>query len=329
MKRDSSPPEAIRSSGPNGAPGLVETSNSTRSRPVADGAASAMAVRKRADRALSGASSPATARPGAQRRLCGRRSAPPRPRHKPARALASAASATRSAHRPPRSRRASPQLLVERRQRVGSTRCLRASALIRTGGLPPRRAGRDRRPGPRPRGRALPRPSPPRSRRDRAPPAPRPAADARRRSVRAGARPGAQSRCRPPIPGTRRRSAPGSSPSRAPACIGRPQLGQPVSSSPACGARRPSLVDGMREPVAVALRGLGFRRGPPRPPSSEGAQAAARPPRRCRPRRSGHKLEQSAVAARIEQPAIVMLAVDLDQPGAELALQRGRRPADR
>ena len=39
MKRDSSPPEAIRTSGPNGAPGLVETSNSTRSRPAAPGSA--------------------------------------------------------------------------------------------------------------------------------------------------------------------------------------------------------------------------------------------------------------------------------------------------
>ena len=37
MKRDSSPPEAILTSGPNGAPGLVETSNSTRSRPVGAG----------------------------------------------------------------------------------------------------------------------------------------------------------------------------------------------------------------------------------------------------------------------------------------------------
>ena len=37
MKRDSSPPEAIRTSGPNGAPGLVETSNSTRSRPAGPG----------------------------------------------------------------------------------------------------------------------------------------------------------------------------------------------------------------------------------------------------------------------------------------------------
>ena len=34
MKRDSSPPDAIRVSGPNGAPGLVETSNSTRSVPA-------------------------------------------------------------------------------------------------------------------------------------------------------------------------------------------------------------------------------------------------------------------------------------------------------
>ena len=37
MKRDSSPPLAIRVSGPNGAPGLVETSNSTRSVPRGSG----------------------------------------------------------------------------------------------------------------------------------------------------------------------------------------------------------------------------------------------------------------------------------------------------
>ena len=37
MKRDSSPPDAIRVSGPNGAPGLVETSNSTRSVPDGTG----------------------------------------------------------------------------------------------------------------------------------------------------------------------------------------------------------------------------------------------------------------------------------------------------
>ena len=42
MKRDSSPPDAIRVSGPNGAPGLVETSNSTRSVPDGPGSAAAM-----------------------------------------------------------------------------------------------------------------------------------------------------------------------------------------------------------------------------------------------------------------------------------------------
>ena len=41
MKRDSSPPLAIRVSGPNGAPGLVDTSNSTRSMPDGPGSASA------------------------------------------------------------------------------------------------------------------------------------------------------------------------------------------------------------------------------------------------------------------------------------------------
>ena len=76
MKRDSSPPEAIRVSGPNGAPGLVETSNSTRSVPGGPGSASPIAVRKRAESSLSGASSAATAassRAAASRRCAAER----------------------------------------------------------------------------------------------------------------------------------------------------------------------------------------------------------------------------------------------------------------
>ena len=61
MKRDSSPPDAIRVSGPNGAPGLVDTSNSTRSVPDGPGSAARKLVRKRAESSFSGASSAATA----------------------------------------------------------------------------------------------------------------------------------------------------------------------------------------------------------------------------------------------------------------------------
>jgi hypothetical protein len=61
MNRDSSPPLAIRVSGPNGAPGLVETSNSTRSVPDGPGSAETMAVRKRAESSFNGASSAAIA----------------------------------------------------------------------------------------------------------------------------------------------------------------------------------------------------------------------------------------------------------------------------
>src|SRR3546814_1741163 len=64
MKRESSPPEAILTSGAKGAPGLVEISNSTRSMPWAPHCPSscgATTVRKRAASSFSGASSAATA----------------------------------------------------------------------------------------------------------------------------------------------------------------------------------------------------------------------------------------------------------------------------
>ena len=47
MNRDSSPPAGDPISGPNGAPGLVETSNSTRSMPPGPASASLSAVRSR------------------------------------------------------------------------------------------------------------------------------------------------------------------------------------------------------------------------------------------------------------------------------------------
>jgi hypothetical protein len=61
MKRDSSPPEAIRTSGPNGAPGLVETSNSIRSVPATDGSGLADRGAEAGESSFSGASSAATA----------------------------------------------------------------------------------------------------------------------------------------------------------------------------------------------------------------------------------------------------------------------------
>ena len=61
MNRDNSPPDAIRLSGPNGAPGLVEISNSTRSLPVGPGSAAAITVRKRAASSFNGANSRVTA----------------------------------------------------------------------------------------------------------------------------------------------------------------------------------------------------------------------------------------------------------------------------
>src|SRR5256714_970093 len=63
MKRDSSPPEAMRASGPNPAPGFVATSKCTRSQPCSPQSFSARAVstvRKRALSRRSGFSSAAT-----------------------------------------------------------------------------------------------------------------------------------------------------------------------------------------------------------------------------------------------------------------------------
>ena len=59
--RDNSPPDAMRVSAPKGAPGFVETSNSTRSVPAGPGSPAAIAVRKRAASSFSGLSSAATA----------------------------------------------------------------------------------------------------------------------------------------------------------------------------------------------------------------------------------------------------------------------------
>ena len=236
--------------------------------------------------------------------------------------------ARRSARRPPRSRRAAR---VSSARSAGSasasTRCLRASARIsnrrvsasssRAGSKASASAAR----------RARPRPPRPRSPPGRAPPAPRPAADARRRSGRAAAPPGAAGRAPPSEPCNSAATVPSSSPSRAPACIVARSAGERSLPRPA-RVRAGQLGDRMIEPFAVARGGLaprrGRRRAPPRARASrcQAASAAAGVD-------PAVGVEQGAVAARVEQAAIVVLAVDLDQQRAELAQQRRPRPADR
>ena len=104
----------------------------------------------------------------------------------------------------------------------------------------------------------------------------------------------------------------------------RPLLGQ-ARLLARLGLERRDLGRGMVEPVAVALGALGQRRAPrpaPRSSRSTSAQAASTGDA-VDPAES---VEQGAVAARVEQAAIVMLAVDLDgQAGRRRAAARRAR----
>ena len=112
-----------------------------------------------------------------------------------------------------------------------------------------------------------------------------------------------------------------SSASRAPFCMSERSPAS-ASSSPGSGGEPVELGDGMLEPFAVAGGGLQIlaRPGQRRLGLAPGAIGALR--------RGAvdpaERVEQGAVAARIEQAAIVMLAVDLDEQGAELADQGDR-----
>ncbi len=72
MKRDSSPPEAIFASVPNGAPGFVATSKCTRSVPCSPQSASESGVSTVRNRALSSRSGASSAATAASRRLAAR-----------------------------------------------------------------------------------------------------------------------------------------------------------------------------------------------------------------------------------------------------------------
>jgi hypothetical protein len=90
------------------------------------------------------------------------------------------------------------------------------------------------------------------------------------------------------------------------------------------GVERGQFGDGMVEPFAVALPGLERRRGVGQSNLSRPPRGIGRARRRNFARQSAERIEQVAMPARIEQAAIVMLAVDFDEAAAKLAEQRDR-----
>ena len=101
-------------------------------------------------------------------------------------------------------------------------------------------------------------------------------------------------------------------------------------SSPACGRELAEFLDRVAQPVGFALgaldlgamrvgRGFARRAAPPtaRPTSAASASEPA------------VGIEQAAMGAGIDQRAVVVLAVDLDQRRAELLAAPARSPAGR
>ena len=167
----------------------------------------------------------------------------------------------------------------------------------------------------------------PRSARGRAPRAPRRAGHARRRSARAGAPPGGAARA---ALRTRRAAAPTaarSSASRAPFCMSARSAGELLLLARLGGEPRRA-----RRRHGRAIRGRG-RRSPDRRGAS--ASAASASPQRAigalgrRAVDPAEGVEQGAMAARVEQAAIVMLAVDLDQQSRRARGAGRPRPAGR
>ena len=89
------------------------------------------------------------------------------------------------------------------------------------------------------------------------------------------------------------------------------------------GRERAQFADGMFEPLAVARRGVDRRArfGERRLGIAQRLVAGGGRSRRNAPER----VEQRTMTARVEQPAIVMLPVDLDEIRREFAQQSGRR----
>ena len=326
MKRDSSPPDATFISGPGRVPGLVCAQNSTRSNPAGIAAAprpSAISVMKRARSSFSGGSSACTAPSSALRgAAAGRR-----------RAFAAAVDigvvglgdrASRARRAPPRRRR-SP-----RRRRRSARRARRADRPARRI-CAPRRAART----------AAPRPAPARADRTRS---------ARSASSRAAAGlvdrderrverldAGIDERRR-----LRRRGAP--------ACAARPTASAPASAAPAtaskasvrsCATFSDCIMTSRRSASAASSPGCGasLSSSSTRMAQEIGLLAGALDPgamlvqRRAAPRagargrfdrlrlglQAAEGVEDRAVRRRIDQRAVVMLAVDLDERGADRA----------
>ena len=272
MKRDSSPPDAIRVSGPNGAPGLVETSNSTRSVPL--GPASAGAMRG----AEPGRVELQRCKLGRDRRIEARSRVVPelaqllpqlqrrRRARRPARSQA-----RQSARRRPRSSRAAARICAPSAASASaSTRCLRASAADieqpRFDLLEPRRIERQSvgRASDLVLGFA---------RFDHRPVERRQRLGKQRMIGRAALDPpgGLPELCEsaPSEPPSSSSSPVSNSPAFKPACIAARSSARLVSS-PSSGARRFDLTAGVVEIFAVALgsRGFGARRQPARPRSA-------------------------------------------------------------
>ena len=336
MKRDSSPPEAIRASGPNGAPGLVATSKCTRSQPCSPHSASASGVSTVRNRALSrrsGFSSAATAassrRGGAlarlrdadsaaamkrRARLGGSRSPSARhprrrPRSSPSRSAISSRSTGRSAT-------VTSMLAGERAQREQPL--LDLLELARVEFERARRAGRAR-PAPRrfPRRRAR----PPRQRRSSRP-------WARSRGALEPAQRAGERRLRAALAVDLADRLVKASPSRSAFCSRVRRAASRSSSSPS-GASASSSASWWRSRSSSARLAASSR-------AASAAALARRAPvlpgrgERGRGRRMlGEGVEQRAVRRRVEQAALLALALDLDQAVAELAQQRRRSPARR
>ena len=322
MKRDSSPPEAMRVSGPNGAPGLVETSNSTRSVPDGPGSAGAMRCGSGRNRASAGAAPrrrPASSRAAALVASGAERLRPRR--HRFARPSTSRASSS-AIRSPPASIAASlrAHLLAERRERVRLDPMLaRQRRGCRTAAPRPARAA----PGSKASASAA------RAIRSSASLASITRAVERRqrlgqqgcsaapRSIRRAAC--AQLRQRALRPAEHLVEAGQRFPGLDRRLHRRPLLGQAASPRlPRARARRSPAR--MLQPFAVALG----RRGLARASASSASTPVDLAPGFARPRQfePAERVEQRAMAPRIEQAAIVMLAVDFDQPA-----RRGRAAA--
>ena len=238
MKRDSSPPEAIFASVPNGAPGFVATSKCTRSVPCSPQSASASGVSTVRNRALSSRSGASSAATAASRRRGG-----PLARRRDGRGRGDVAGARRRRFlfehgdalgaafdrgQPLRHRRA--QTPADRRpppNACGPARALRTAAPRPLRARADRVRGRARRRSARPAPRRSPgrRARPPR-RRCRAGPAPG------RGRVRAGARRAPAPAAPRPRPRSRRSPRSIASPSRSAFCSSARRAPSRSSSSP-------------------------------------------------------------------------------------------------